>query len=57
MLIRQVFPELPAGVSYTQIQISRPDEEEQVEQLMNFSAKPQAKSWKIGGNRAKTEIR
>jgi hypothetical protein len=36
MLIRQVFPELPQGVGYPQIQVSRPDKEERVEQLMHL---------------------
>lgn len=36
MLIRQVYPQLPQGVSYPQIQVSRPDEEERVEQLMTL---------------------
>ncbi|MGD9555702.1 MAG: efflux RND transporter permease subunit [Mangrovibacterium sp.] len=35
-LMRQVYPELPAGVSYPQIRVSRPDEEERVEQLMSL---------------------
>jgi len=36
-LIRQVYPELPPGVSYPQIRVSRPDEEERVEQLMSLT--------------------
>lgn len=36
MLIRQVYPELPAGVGYPQIRVSRPDEAERVEQLMSI---------------------
>ena len=39
MLIRQVYPELPAGISYPQIQVSRPDEEERVEQSMRIVLK------------------
>ncbi len=36
MLIRQVCPELPAGVNYPQIQVSRPDVEERVEQFISI---------------------
>ncbi len=42
MLIRQVYPELPAGVSYPQIHVSRPDEEELVEQSMRIVLKERA---------------
>jgi len=36
MLIRQVLPGLPQGVSYPQIQVSRPDEQDRVEQLITL---------------------
>ncbi len=35
-LIRQVYPELPPGVAYPQIRVSRPDEEQRVEQLLSL---------------------
>ena len=48
MLIRQVYPELPAGVGYPQIRVSRPDEEERVEQLMSIVLNGPADNWQLG---------
>ncbi len=48
MLIRQVYPELPKGVSYPQIRVSRPDEEERVEQLMSLMLNGPGNRWELG---------
>lgn len=48
MLIRQIYPELPKGVSYPQIRVSRPDEEERVEQLMSLILNGPGNRWEVG---------
>ena len=47
-LIRQVYPELPPGVAYPQIRVSRPDEEERVEQLMSLVLNGPGNRWELG---------
>ena len=47
-LIRQVYPDLPPGASYPQIRVSRPDEEERVEQLLSFTLNGPGKRWEVG---------
>lgn len=48
-LIRQVYPELPPGVGYPRIQVSRPDDEARVEQLMSLSLNGPGQRWEVGG--------
>ena len=55
-LIRQVYPELPPGVAYPQIRVSRPDEEERVEQLMSLVLNGPGNRWELG-HLAETEIK
>jgi multidrug efflux pump subunit AcrB len=47
-LVRQVYPDLPLGASYPQIRVSRPDEEERVEQLLSFTLNGPGNRWEIG---------
>lgn len=56
MLIRQVYPQLPQGVSYPQIQVSRPDEEERVEQLMTLVLNGPGNNRQLG-NLAEHEVK
>lgn len=55
-LIRQIYAELPKGVSYPQIRVSRPDEEERVEQLMSLMLNGPGNRWDLG-QLAETSIR
>ena len=48
MLIRQIYAELPSGLSYPQIRVSRPDEEERVEQLMSLILNGPGNRWEVG---------
>ena len=48
MLIRQVYPELPAGVSYPQIRVARPDEKERIEHLMSLILNGPGNPWDLG---------
>ena len=55
-LIRQVYPELPPGVAYPQIRVSRPDGEERVEQLMSLVLNGPGNRWELG-RLAETEVK
>jgi len=48
MLIRQVHPQLPAGVSYPQIRVSQPNDEERIEQLMTLRLNGPGQPWELG---------
>ncbi len=48
-LIRQVYPKFPSGVGYPHIRVSRPDEEDRVEQLMSLTLNGPGRRWEVGG--------
>lgn len=47
-LIRQVFPSLPDNVSYPEIRVNRPDEEEKTETLITFTLNGPSQNSEIG---------
>jgi multidrug efflux pump subunit AcrB len=47
-LIRQVYPELPDGVGYPQLRVSRPDEEQRIEQLMSITLNGPGQQRQVG---------
>ncbi|MCL3781511.1 efflux RND transporter permease subunit [Prolixibacteraceae bacterium JC049] len=55
-LIRQIYPELPDGIGYPQLRVSRPNEEERVEQLIGLTLNGPGQRWQVG-NVAETLIK
>lgn len=47
-LIRQIYPDLPVGVSYPQLRVSRPDDGERIEQLIGLTFKGPGQRWDLG---------
>ncbi|TKG94495.1 efflux RND transporter permease subunit [Puteibacter caeruleilacunae] len=47
-LIRQVYPQLPVGVSYPDIRASGSDDEKTVEQLLSFTLNGAGRRWEVG---------